>query len=265
MRVSAVTHRQCNLDVVIRSAMVRTIELATSTSENTERRFPLRRRAIAFLAVCAAMFIFHSRILTAIGAQLVYQDPQPEDADILAISGDGSLDEVLTWLRQHDQSRLILVERPPPRVVQIGAAQSDADRRRQLSEAAGVASERIEILSAESFRQVHPMRIMAKWLTHNPTRNLYVLSDQFHSRRLRLEINRQLPQSQSSRIMIQPLPDRRFGVIDWWHSRLGVRSVFAAYVGWVRTWLGLRAPDPPPYLSPDEYEEQFLASIGYGP
>ncbi len=158
-------------------------------------------------------------------------------------------------------AKLLLADKLPPRVVQIGATQSDAERRKQLSRQAGVAEHRIEIIVGRSMRAIRPVQSASQWLTDHPDRRVQILCSEFSTFGLRRMIDRNLAAELSQRISIQPLPDRRYSVKNWWRSRLGQRDVFQAYLGLTRSVLGLYPPEPPAYLSPDEYEQAFLRSI----
>lgn len=108
---------------------------------------------------------------------------------------------------------------------------------------------------------IRPVQSASQWLTDHPDRRVQILCSEFSTFGLRRMIDRNLAAELSQRISIQPLPDRRYSVKNWWRSRLGQRDVFQAYLGLTRSVLGLYPPEPPAYLSPDEYEQAFLRSI----
>jgi hypothetical protein len=222
------------------------------------RRRPI---VIALISIGLLLFVLRQPIFRYIGAALVHEDPIVAGADVLVISGDGASREALLWLAKHADAKLLLADKLPPRVVQIGAAKSAAERRREISRAAGISADRIEILIGDSMRMIRPAQNIETWLTAHPQRHVIVFCDQFGSRGLRRSLNRQLAPALASRVSVQPLPDRRYLVHDWWTTRLGLRAVFDAYLGWTRSVLGLRAPEPPTYLSPDQYEAAFLRSL----
>ena len=220
-----------------------------------------RKIAITLLALIAILFFFRHRLLTAIGNGLVRGDQAPPTADIMVIGGDGATPKMLAWLAAHDDAKLLLVDKPAPRVVQVGATVSDAQRRREISKAAGVPEARIEILVGTTMRQVRPVQAMQTWLSRHPQRRIHVLCDQFASRGLRRAIDRRVDPAVVGQVTLEPLVDRRYDVGDWWTTRLGIRAVFDSYLGLGRAVLGLGAPEPPSYLSPDQYEEAFLHSL----
>ena len=219
---------------------------------------------IALVSLGVLIFVLRQPILRFIGRSLVHADPIVSGADVLIISGDGASREALLWLAKNANAKLLLADKLPPRVVQIGAAKSDAERRRELCRAAGISADRIEILIGDSMRMIRPAQNIESWLTAHPQRRVIVFCDQFQSRGFRRSLNRQLAAALAARVSVQPLPDRRYLVRDWWTTRLGLRAVFDAYLGLTRSALGLRSPKSPKYLTPDQYEEAFLRSLDSG-
>lgn len=207
------------------------------------------------------LYWMHEPILTGVARFLVHQDPLPPQADVVVIGGEGAPQVAFSWLSDHRQSKLVIAEKPPPRVVQIGATVSMAERLRQVSSAAGIAENRIEIRFGKSMRHINVVRITADWLRTDPDRKALVICDQFHSKLLRGNFATALGKSGASRVAIHPMPNPNFGIDDWWQNRLGVRTVFNAYLSFGRRILGLYPPEPPPYMTPDEYEQAFLDSL----
>jgi hypothetical protein len=185
-------------------------------------------------------------------------------ADILVIGGDGASRAASVWLAEHPAAKLLLAAKPPPRVVQVGATVSEAERRVALAKSAGIPEDRIEILMGTNIRHIRPVTLMGQWLNKNPERRIHVLCDQFQSRGLRRAAESSLHSATASRITLGTLVDQRFSVDDWWRTRLGIRAVFDAYLGLTRSVLGLRSPEPPDYLTPDQYEQAFLDSLQLG-
>lgn len=224
---------------------------------------PSRRRKWVLVLVCVGvcLYLLRGPILRRIAAGLVCSDPVPAAADIMALGGDGASDVALAWLADHADAKLLLAEKPPPRVVQIGATGSEAERRRALAESAGVPVERVEILMGTLMRRIDPVGAIEAWLSDHPDRQIHVLCEQFSSRGLRRAVDRRLSLQLAQRVSLQPLADRRFGIDNWWHTRLGTRGVLDAYLGLTRAVLGLGPPEPPAYLSPEQYEQAFLRSL----
>ena len=232
-------------------------------NDNKATKFPRTGKIlIGLFCIGFILLVLRRPILTTIASALVRPDGVPISADIMAIGGDGASKEMLAWLQEHEDAKLLLVRTPDPRVVQIGASVSDAQRRLAISKTSGVPEDRIEILIGKTMRAQRPVQAMQTWLSQHPERRIHVLCDQFQSRGLRRAVNRTLRPEHAARITLAALIDRRHAVDDWWTTRLGVRAVFDAYLDLTRSLLGWGSPEPPRYLTPDQYEQAFLNSLG---
>jgi hypothetical protein len=224
----------------------------------------MRKSLFALASACAALAMLGWICPQVLVRGLVHADPPMTDADVLPLSGDNAMGEAIKQLVNCQPACLLLVEGAPPRTVQVQAKQSSSSRRQQLSIAAGIEPQRIVVLTAES-RPLYPLQVIEAWLRAHPQRRLRVLQDEFSSRQLRVTLDRRLDPALSQRIAIQPLPDRRYSIGKGWINRLGVWRVFDAYLSLARSLLGIRSAEPPRYLSPDEYEQAFLDSLGLAP
>ena len=225
---------------------------------------PSRRRFLAWpILLGSAAFVFAFPLLAhSLGSLLVHLDEPKIHGDVVVVGGDDASALATHWLQEHPDSRLLVFKRPDPRVVQIGAADSDDDRiLREVSKASDIDPDRIIVLPGQSMRDVHYGRLICRWLAEYPERGLTILCDEFQSRSWRLRLDHHLAPDAAARVYIEPLKDRRYSAQEWWKSRLGMRAFFSAMIGLTRSKFSIQSSEPPKYLSPEEYEAAFVASL----
>jgi hypothetical protein len=65
---------------------------------------------------------------------------------------------------------------------------------------------------------------LQRWLDQNPRSRLAILTDQFGSRRLRVQLDNALAKEDCERVFVCALKSQKYDDANWWKSRLGVKS-----------------------------------------
>jgi hypothetical protein len=102
-------------------------------------------------------------------------------------------------------------------------------------------------------------RRLGTWLDGHPGASATVLCDEFDSRRLRDICRAALGAETAARLRWRALPDRRYGVTNWWHSRQGIVQFAGAYVSLLHAHACGEPPRGSGRWDPDDYERRLKA------
>ena len=98
---------------------------------------------------------------------------------------------------------------------------------------------------------------LTEWLDQHADSSILLLCDRFESRRVRSILDQVLPESQSERVRIVGLADRRFDETDWWQSRTGVKSFVDAMLALMHIYAVGLPPVESHSWDPLEYERRL--------
>lgn len=214
------------------------------------------RLAVVLLAVALAGWLGRERVLTAVGAALVADDPiAPSDVVVASLAAiradaleaarlhrDGVAPKIVVcrWQSEplDDEMRRLAVPWLPPHALAA-----------EVLQRSGVPAEAIEILdSAIDGLNAEAAAVADYARRTRPARLLYVTA-RSHTRRARWLLGRLLPAE--TELRVRGSAHDPFQPDAWWHSRDGSREVAMEYLRWANT-VGLRdlwRTAPPPRVA----------------
>jgi uncharacterized SAM-binding protein YcdF (DUF218 family) len=191
-----------------------------------------RRRVPAFLGAFvllgALAYAGSSPLLTAIGDQLVHEDP-PARADVMIVLAPW-LDRILTaadLYREGYAPQIVLTrerrQRAEQMLIERTLVESGEDRRRKILHALGVPLDSIVILDGFVSSTVDEALRFAEWASGRPIRSVLVVTSPEHTRRARLAFMKALENLQV-RVVVRPSSLTEFRRDTWWRSRSTLRD-----------------------------------------
>lgn len=196
--------------------------------------------AAFFLAAVLSVLSERHRILVAVAAFLVVQDPPAKGDAIVVLSGsipDRILEAVDLYGAGFAPKVLLTQEGQLPGLDALRARGVDLPERheqnRAIALALGVAEEDIEILPRRATSTLAEARALVELWRERRMRRVLLVTSRAHARRART-IFRALARGQPE-VLVVPSRYDPFDVHIWWHERAFVRRVVTEY-GKLLTW-----------------------------
>jgi len=228
-----------------------------------------KSRSIALLAAVVLLGLWFSRGPLLRGwAGLLIIDQPTATVDVVCLSSPGNVPETYgsfrlirdLW-RQGQRPRVLLIGPQPGRVSEVGAEPSFAALSRSALAAYRVPPEDLSILYSPGRSDHDFARTLGAWLAAHPGATVLWACPAFRSANLRRNLDAVLGPAAAARVRVRALADDRANAANWWRSRAGLRHFGTAWLMRIGGWLGHNAR-PPASRSADEYEREFLASLG---
>ena len=166
---------------------------------------------MAALAV-AAILAGHGPLLRMLSWPLV-DEQAPGEAALRCLhgneygaEGDPTLDESVQWCREAPGRRILLLEPRPHRVVQQQIVPSFDEMVRRELIARGVRGAAIVTVPGKAGNDWEKARLLGAWLQQNPTAEVLLVCDRFHSGRLRYVLDSVLGRELAGRAGSAPWP-----------------------------------------------------------
>jgi hypothetical protein len=232
------------------------------------RKYLAAAAAIAILAI-----LLHAPLLRGLAGFLVTA-PTADEADYIGVldwwnapDGDRSYDTAARLLGGTKNAKafrgILVVEFQPGRLEQIGAVPTFVELTRRELTARGVPQRAVSVLHSDACGDWSTARALSGWLRERPDATIVLLCDQFRSAHLRYALDRVLDSTQSQRVRVHPLPDRRYDATNWWKSRCGFRAFGFAWLIRIHGWLYGDTAAQPLTADADGYERRYLKTIEY--
>ncbi len=226
---------------------------------------PLGRKWLGRLAAASAvlvcLWLLRGMILEAIARPIIV-DQESAEADYVWIrSGDRCYDVAARLYHQQPARRVLLIERHPERLVQIGVLPSFDEVGLHELEARGVPQEAVLIVPGSARTPWQEARLLRRWMSRRRQPRILLICDRFRSAYERFVLDSVLPPDQSGSVTILALPDRRYDEANWWKSRTGLKELFYAYLalGYAR----LHGEDrlERAHWDPDTYAQRLAGTV----
>lgn len=208
------------------------------------------------------LVIFHGPLFRFLAGLLVVDDPL-ESADAVVVAGTSGpyaavpFDELADLYHKGLARKIVLIEDRSSRIVEAGIIPTlETVVRREL--AARKVPENVLTVRAGTFASPwDSTRSLRDWLGEHPEARVMVLCDQFSSRNSRVIVRSVLDGPASERVRWRVLPDRRYDVSNWWHTRQGITALVAAYVTLLHTSIVGEPAEKSQRWNPDQYQTQL--------
>ena len=231
-----------------------------------------RRRPVIFLsilvAVLATVGILHHRILQA-AARMVIVDQAAMEFDCLCllpeagkyVEGDDACLIAARLCHSPQSPRLLLIEPPPNRLVQVNAMPSFRTTMEKEFRRCGIPWSAVELQPVTADYDPLKAEAVAAWLKRNPQSRLQILCSRFNSRRWRWLLDSYLTSDEAQRVSVRALPKQEYDETNWWRKRSGIRDLMFGYLTLVYAWTGSRDCEAELPADPEAYERQFLKCL----
>jgi hypothetical protein len=213
----------------------------------------------------AALVVFHGALFRFLAGLLVVED-QPTATDAVVVMGASGpfhaapFEEAAQIYRDGQAREIVLIEDRSSRLVRAGVVPTlERIGKRQLAER-GVPDAALTVLAAEQRTDWDRARQLGAWLDEHPAASATVLCDEFDSRRAYGVCRQVLGAQTAARLRWRAVPDRRYGLSNWWQSRQGIVEFAGAYVALAHTHAVGEPPRDTKRWDPDEYETELKAA-----
>jgi uncharacterized SAM-binding protein YcdF (DUF218 family) len=185
------------------------------------RRFFLWLSAFCFLLFL--IFLLRAPLLLGAAKVWIVNDPL-QKADAIAVLGGGLETRPFEAARLYQRGLapvvLIMNQKPSPTAT-LGITPTEADLTRQVLIKQGVPESSV-VLVGENITNTHDeSNAVREWVSAHAARNLIIVTDLFHTRRVRWLFRKQLRSTGATPIM-DATPVREYALEDWWHHEQGV-------------------------------------------
>jgi hypothetical protein len=212
-------------------------------------RYRLMMAALGLLLIG----LFRFQILGALAAPLVFSDTNEFTGPaVLLHQSKPFYDEAVTLYLKALATQILVLQKPPTRVEQLGIAGS-AEQASALLSARGIPERRQAVILCKDRRAWCFAEALLPWLKEHPESRLTLVCDRFESRRARLILDRVLAREDQDRVRVYPLADPRFDENNWWERKEGRVEFFKGYVELVYSYLNGNTGQTEPDLSPHAY------------
>ncbi len=225
------------------------------------RRIRWRWRLLAGALLLAVLVVAHAPLARLLASLLVIDDPlQPTDA-VIVMGASGPYQavpfaEAAALYRDGYAHSIVLIENRASRLVQAGVVPTLELVGRTRLAAEGVPDSALTVLAGADRTAWDGARRLRDWLAEHPGATATVLCGEFDSR-LAAGIAREVLGPDAARLRWKALPDRRYGVGNWWTTRQGILQIVGAYVTLAHANL-FGEPEPAERWDPDAYERALV-------
>jgi hypothetical protein len=232
----------------------------------------LRRTSIILLAMLAAAIVsvgaLHRQILRATAGALIV-DQQAAEFDWLClmplgglhVEGDDACPIAARLCREMPSRRVLLVEPPAMRIVQVNAVPSFRVNMEKDFQRYDIPWSAVEMLPIASERDQVKVEALGAWLERHPQSRVQLLCDRFRSRCWRMLLDKQLTPDQAGRVSLRALPQQEYDETNWWRKRSGIRDLMLESLAILYTWSPWKDGEARLPSDPEGYERRFLECL----
>lgn len=218
---------------------------------------------IACLLIIACAILGHAVILQSLGGILVC-DQSSEKVDVVQpAAGDRVYAAAAELIRSRQASKIVIFESPVGNLERFGILPRTDKLAVSVLQSEGIAPSDVEVVPFAREPTDLPSSRLQRWLKQNPRSRLAILTDQFWSRRLRVQLDRSLSKEERERVFVYALKNRTFDDANWWGTRLGVKSWLVSSLALTHTCLvGVSPLAESVGWDPIAYEEELIKARG---
>jgi hypothetical protein len=215
------------------------------------------------LTVCAAAATWTA--LRIAGNYLIVDQASPADCASCTHVWIGDVQahgyDLAAKLYHARPNRTILVSvAPPDRLIQLGAAPSLAENSERALRRRGVPADAIVFLRGSDFVPRVEAEHFRVWLAEQQEARVLLPYSRFEGRRFAWALNDALTPQQRACVKFVALPEEEFDEDNWWYRRTGLKRVADAYVVLMFDALARASNREHRWMTPEAYEQWFLAS-----
>lgn len=218
------------------------------------------RRLLVLAVALTALACTHRWILSRLGGLLVI-DEGLNRADAVLIfdqfNDDGRIAAAARLHLEGYAPKILMLAGYPLRAERLGIFPAEASLARSSIKREGVAPDKLTILQTDGNNDWERARGLEKWLNDHPEERVIVLCGEFESRKKWLVFRQVLNDAARKQLLWRALPERAFGVQDWWLHKQGLKRAFAAATGILHIWLIGESKSEKSKWSPDDYEKSL--------
>ncbi len=194
---------------------------------------PTKLTVLALLLVLVLSYGFRTQLLTGIGSFLVVSDPlQPADL-IFLLNGDPTVrpNQAARLLREGWAPKIVIARAEDSTGVLSGAYPNVTDSNIVVLRQLGVSDGQIVQLRPPGGVQstFDEATALLKYSREQGIRNAIIVTSELHSRRSRF-IFRRVARGSPVKILLAPVPDRKYGPNNWWQIEDGVIGCQNEYI-----------------------------------
>ncbi len=231
-----------------------------------------RRRLLLAGALIAVLVLCHGPLFRLAAGILVADDPLETADAVVVMARNGPyvavpFDELADLYQKKLVREILLIEDRSSRLIEAGVLPPlEPIVRRELA-ARGVPDKALTVRAGKFHSPWNVARDLGNWLAEHPQATVICLADELDSRSSRAVMTSALDGNQlggnllggnlAQRVRWRALPDRRYGVSDWWHTRQGITSLVGAYVTLLHITLIGEPAESATRWSPDRFETQL--------
>jgi len=218
--------------------------------------------------VVIAVWLLYAPILRGLAGLLIVDQPAG-DCDYVCLrswgggpEGDQSINAAGDLYGGKRPCNVLLIAPQTDRLSEIDVLPSfESLCRRELGKR-HVPQQAISVIPGGGYNDWDAARSLAAWLNDHPDDSALLLCSRFRSALVRRVLDDVLDPTQAARVRVRALPDRRFDETDWWKSRIGYLEFGFCWLMRIQNWCGNGDEKPPPFTGADDYERDFLHSLG---
>lgn len=192
------------------------------------------RALLVVLLVCAiavgSLYVFRHAALTAIGWQLIVDDPlEPADALVVLSGGAPERELEAADLYKAGIAPMILLPHDPERhglaiVRERGVAiENELEFRQRVLAGLGVPARAIVVLEPEVVSTAGEAQVVVEWALAHHARSLIIVTSAYHTGRARLTYRRVIAKRDLT-VRTRAARVGTYRADAWWHSRVDLRD-----------------------------------------
>lgn len=182
--------------------------------------------------------------------------------DDIRPAGDGWWDAAARFCREDARRRVLVVERRPERLVELGVVPPlAAIVRRELGKR-GLGETVVSAFPAAARDDWDEARAIGRWLEEHRDVQLACLCSRFDGRRRRLIFDRLLAAELAARVRVVALRDRHWDQPDWWRERSRAAEVASALLQLTYVWAAGCPTETEERWNPVDYQRDLRAIAG---
>ena len=196
-----------------------------------------------------AGWLGHGLLLRGVAAPLVSEQPADGVATMVlrgderGESGFRGFDAAEAFYHQAPERHILLIERRPGRLVELGILSSFATLGRRELSLRGVPDAAIEVIPAFAADPWEEGELLAAWLREHPSVTVAVYCNALGSRHLRYILDRVASPAEAAAARIVVASDSYHDATNWWKTRSGVKEFMLSWLEMAYTWRqGRRRP-----------------------
>jgi len=217
---------------------------ATAQPSPVHRRGQRLRRAGVWIVALALLFAFHAPILRSAAHWMNIGDPLNGNVDVaFVLGGDAEArSTAAAELVRTRQARAVLISASiAPHAADSSLPARDADLIEQLLTSHGVDPCRLSRLPRARDSTLGEVDSLCAYLNEHPANSVAIVTNDYHTRRTRMLLQRRLSCEQLKRVSLVSCPTRGFGPDDWWRSANGRQIYLTEFLKLIVQGIWLRS------------------------